>query len=103
MFVFIIFPPPPPSSVLTGGYSVLPQNPGMGFRPMPNIEKTMITYNMQDDDTIAGYKSNFHYFLQPNKTGWFICTNRSGCMVAKTTFSPSGLFYSTQLNGRSTF
>lgn len=54
--------------VLTGGYSVLPQNPGMGFRPMPNIEKTMITYNMQDDDTIAGYKSNFHYFLQPNKT-----------------------------------
>jgi len=54
--------------VLTGGYSVLPQNPGMGYRPMPDIEKTLIKYNMQDDKTIKDYKDNIYYFLQPNKT-----------------------------------
>jgi len=54
--------------VLTGDYSVLPQNPGMGFRPMPDIEKTMIKFNMQDEKTVSPYKDSIHYFLQPNKT-----------------------------------
>jgi sodium/potassium-transporting ATPase subunit beta len=55
--------------VLTGGYSVLPPNPGMGFRPMPDIEKTLIRYNMQDEDTIRPYKNNMDYFLNLNDSG----------------------------------
>lgn len=54
--------------VLTGDYSVLPQNPGMGFRPMPDVEKTLIKYNQQDEDSIRPYKDNIYYFLKPNKT-----------------------------------
>merc|ERR1719204_1687103 len=54
--------------VLTGAHSVLPPNPGMGFRPMTDIEKTLIKYNMMDDKTIGPFKDNIKYFLQPNKT-----------------------------------
>lgn len=54
--------------VLTGAYSVLPPNPGMGFRPMPDIEKTLIKYNMLDDASVLPYKDSFKYFLEPNKT-----------------------------------
>ena len=48
---------------------MLPANPGMGFRPMPDIEKTLIKYNRQDDKEILPFRDNIKYFLTPNKTG----------------------------------
>jgi len=56
--------------VLTGGYSVLPPNPGMGFRPMPDIEKTMIKYSMASEKTIRPYVNDIKYFLKPNDTDY---------------------------------
>jgi len=54
--------------VLTGAYSVLPPNPGMGFRPMPDIEKTLIKYNKGKEKEYRPYVNNIKYFLRPNKT-----------------------------------
>jgi sodium/potassium-transporting ATPase subunit beta len=54
--------------VLTGNYSVLPQNPGMGFRPMPDIEKTLIKYDMQNETTYKPFVNGIKYFLKPNDT-----------------------------------
>jgi len=52
--------------LLTGQRSVLPQNPGMGFRPMPDVEKTLIKYSVSDAKTYQPYVDAFEQFLQPN-------------------------------------
>jgi len=44
---------------------------------MPDIEKTLIKYNRQDDKEILPFRDNIKYFLTPNKTelNWVSSTN----------------------------
>jgi len=51
--------------LLTGSHSVLPQNPGMGFRPRPDEEKTLIKYSVSDNTTYAPYIADMTKFLNP--------------------------------------
>jgi len=65
--------------LLTGSHSVLPQNPGMGFRPMPDPEKTLIKFSLVDSKasekdrkaqqaTQDKYTDSLDDFLNNNKT-----------------------------------
>jgi len=54
--------------LLTGERSVLPQNPGMGFRPMPDVERTLIKYSVSKPDSYEKYVDSFEQFLKPNDT-----------------------------------
>jgi len=54
--------------LLTGSHSVLPPNPGMGFRPMPKEDKTIIKYQVSKKDTYEPYITNLREFLNPNET-----------------------------------
>jgi len=53
--------------LLTGSHSVLPQNPGMGFRPRPDEEKTLIKYSVSDNKTYTPYIADMDSFLNPAK------------------------------------
>jgi len=53
--------------LLTGTHSVLPQNPGMGFRPRPDEDKTMIKFSVSDNKTYTPYINDMEQFL--NKKG----------------------------------
>jgi len=62
--------------LLTGEHSVLPPNPGMGFRPMPDETKTMIKYSIsakkedKDGNIIREFDpfvKNLNDFLNPEK------------------------------------
>jgi len=52
--------------LLTGSHSVLPQNPGMGFRPHPDEDKTLIKFKKSDPSTYEKYIVDFNTFLNPN-------------------------------------
>jgi len=54
--------------LLTGSHSVLPPNPGMGFRPRPDETKTLIKYKKSDPTSYTKYINDIHYFLNPNNT-----------------------------------
>lgn len=54
--------------LLVGEHSVLPPNPGMGFRPRPVDEKTMIKYSVKDKKTFQPYIDDFNSFLDPDNT-----------------------------------
>ena len=47
---------------------------------MPDIEKTLIKYNMMSDKTIVPFKDNMKYFLEPNKTGKTHPSRGHGCV-----------------------
>jgi len=53
--------------LLTGSHSVLPQNPGMGFRPRPKEDKTMIKYSVGKKD-YDDYVNDMDAFLNSNIT-----------------------------------
>jgi len=53
--------------LLTGSHSVLPQNPGMGFRPRPDVEKTLIKYSVSDNTTYTPYIDDMKVFLDEPK------------------------------------
>lgn len=53
--------------VLTGNYSVLPPNPGMGYRPKPVVEKTLIKFKVGDEKTYTDLVKSFDHFLKPEK------------------------------------
>jgi len=54
--------------LLTGDHSVMPPNPGMGFRPRPDETKTLIKFKKSDPTTYAKYIHDMTYFLNPNNT-----------------------------------
>lgn len=59
--------------LLTGYHSILPQNPGMGFRPMPDETKTMVKFSVKDATTYTPYIENLQEFLDhPNKTNTYM-------------------------------
>jgi len=51
--------------LLTGSHSVLPQNPGMGFRPRPDEDKTMIKFSKSKASTYQPYIDDMNKFLNP--------------------------------------
>jgi len=53
--------------LLTGSHSVLPQNPGMGFRPRPDEDKTMIKFSKSSYSTYKAYIDDMGKFLNPEK------------------------------------
>merc|ERR1739838_788626 len=56
--------------LLTGSHSVLPPNPGMGFRPRPDETKTLIKYKKSDPTSYTKYINDIHYFL--NQRGSYV-------------------------------
>jgi len=54
--------------LLTGKHSVMPPNPGMGFRPRPIVEKTLIKYKKTDPKTYQPFIDDMAAFLNPNHT-----------------------------------
>ena len=51
----------------TGDNSLIKSNPGLAFRPMPNIESTLIKFNQGDETTYKKYTSNIESFLEKYK------------------------------------
>jgi len=51
--------------LLTGHHSVLPQNPGMGFRPRPDEDKTLIKFSKSNNATYNPYIDDLTAFLNP--------------------------------------
>lgn len=59
--------------LLTGSHSILPQNPGMGFRPMPDETKTMVKFSVKKADSFEPFVDNLDEFLNhPNKTNTYM-------------------------------
>jgi len=48
---------------LMGRQSILPQNPGMGFRPQPDPEKSIVIFNPNDNKTYLKYVDAMEEFL----------------------------------------
>lgn len=48
---------------LVGNYSILPQNPCMGFRPQPDETRSLIMYDEDDPKTYQDYVESMHDFL----------------------------------------
>ncbi|ESO07774.1 hypothetical protein HELRODRAFT_76092 [Helobdella robusta] len=48
-------------------YSLIKGNPGMGFRPMPNVESTLIKFSKEDNNTYQPYINNLNNFLKVYK------------------------------------
>lgn len=48
---------------LVGCYSILPQNPGMGFRPQPNETKAIVMFDPRKPHSYGYYVENIHGFL----------------------------------------
>jgi len=53
--------------LLVGSHSILPPNPGMGFRPRPDVEKTLIKFTKSDNSTYKDYIKDMNEFLNPAK------------------------------------
>lgn len=51
---------------MTNMYSLIKQNPGMGFRPMANHESTLVSFNSSDPDTYHDKISNIISYLVDN-------------------------------------
>jgi sodium/potassium-transporting ATPase subunit beta len=49
-------------------YSLLKQNPGMGFRPKPDISSTLIKFNAHEQKTYEKYLRNINETLKPYTT-----------------------------------
>lgn len=45
-------------------YSLIKSNPGMGFRPMPNVESTLISFDANKEETYKKYVDNIKEFLK---------------------------------------
>jgi len=50
-----------------GFHSLIKSNPGLAFRPMPNIESTLIKFNQGEEDSYKKYTSNIESFLAKYK------------------------------------
>jgi len=48
---------------LTGCHSVLPQKPGMGFRPQPDETNALIKFNPEQPKSYEDYVKNIHQYL----------------------------------------
>jgi sodium/potassium-transporting ATPase subunit beta len=55
------------SPTMTHMYSLIKQNPGMGYRPMIETESTLIHFNTSKADTYKGHVKNILDFLIENK------------------------------------
>lgn len=53
--------------LLVGEKSILPPNPGMGFRPMPDETKTFIQYSKSKNATYLPYINDLNNFLNETK------------------------------------
>jgi len=51
----------------TGYNSLIKSNPGMAFRPMPNIESTLIRFQQGQEKSYMKYKNNIESFLAKYK------------------------------------
>jgi sodium/potassium-transporting ATPase subunit beta len=67
---------------MTNMYSLIKQNPGMGFRPMEKEkESTLIAFNTSDPETYAQKITDIVQFLEVNQYLW---NNSNGLLVPNT-------------------
>jgi sodium/potassium-transporting ATPase subunit beta len=93
--------------VLHGNYSVMPQNPGMGFRPIPDWDRSIIHYRKSDKESYQKYVQALQDFLQPNNSDkafdyrhgqdeFVDCTQNSTESEGKVIFRSCSKLYSLQ-------
>lgn len=71
---------------LTGQQSIIRMNPGLGFRPIPDVEKTLIKVNQSDKALIDAYVASIKKFYDEYST-----TNKSFKAVGKMEYPECNL------------
>jgi sodium/potassium-transporting ATPase subunit beta len=66
---------------MTNMYSLIKQNPGMGYRPMPDKETTLIKFNSSDSQSYGDYVLDILAFLREND---YLDSQNSTANVSKT-------------------